>query len=102
MQSAMPLSDLLSLSRVVVIAHRGGSKLRPENTMAAFDYGFALGADAVECDVHLSRDGEVVVIHDSTLDRTTDSTGPVAGLTADELARVDAGFRFGANAMYPH
>lgn len=92
---------LLSLSNVSVIAHRGGSRLRPENTMAAFDHAVALGVDAIECDVHLSRDDEVVVIHDATLERTTDATGPVAALSADELARVDAGYRFGEAEGYP-
>ena len=71
-------SSLLSLSEPVVIAHRGGSRLRPENTLASFDHAIALGVDALECDVHLSRDGEPVVIHDATLDRTTDAIGPVA------------------------
>lgn len=87
-------STLLSLDAPVVIAHRGGSKLRPENTMAAFEHAAALGVDAIECDVHLSRDGEVVVIHDATLDRTTDARGPVSAMTASELARVDAAASF--------
>src|SRR5690606_17160459 len=73
---------------------RGGAGLRPENTMAAFEHAVSLGVDAVECDVHLARDGEVVVIHDDTLDRTTDARGPVSALTAAELARVDAGASF--------
>ena len=64
--------------------------LRPENTIPAFDHGLALGADGLEFDVHLSRDGVVVVHHDKTLDRTTTGHGPLAALTADELARVDA------------
>ena len=89
------------MSEPVVIAHRGGSRLRPENTLAAFDHAVALGVDALECDVHLSRDGEPVVIHDATLDRTTDASGPVADRRADELARLDAGFRFGADDGYP-
>jgi glycerophosphoryl diester phosphodiesterase len=96
------LSSLLSFSHASVIAHRGGSKLRPENTIPAFDHAASLGVAGFECDVHLSRDGEVVVIHDATLERTTDATGPVSGRTAAELARVDAGFRFGAEAEYPH
>jgi glycerophosphoryl diester phosphodiesterase len=78
----------------LVFAHRGGAKLAPENTMPAFANGIALGSDGVECDVHLSRDGVPVVIHDKTLDRTTDAAGPVNARTADELARVDAGHRF--------
>jgi len=77
-----------------VYAHRGGSLLRPENTLEAFGHGLALGADGLELDVHLSRDGIVVVHHDGTLDRTTDSRGPLAERTADELARVDAGHWF--------
>lgn len=95
------LSRLLSLDHVSVIAHRGGSKLRPENTLAAFDHAVTLGADAIECDVHLSRDGEPVVIHDPTLNRTTDGRGPVSALTAAELGRVDAGFHFGADSGHP-
>ena len=62
--------------------------------MAAFDHGLSLGADGVELDVHLSRDGVVVVHHDDSLERTTDAHGPVAARSADELARVDAGYRF--------
>ena len=67
--------SLLSLNHVVAVAHRGGSALRPENTGPACDHGVALGADWLECDIHLSLDGEAVVLHDSTLDRTTDATG---------------------------
>ena len=95
------IDRLLSLSDAAAIAHRGGSHLRPENTLAAFDHAVELGCDAVECDVHLSADGEPVVIHDPTLDRTTDRTGAVGALTADELSRVDAGYRFGAADGFP-
>jgi glycerophosphoryl diester phosphodiesterase len=83
-------------SRPLVYAHRGGAVLRPENTIVAFDNGLALGADGLELDVHLSRDGVVVVHHDATLDRTTDAHGALAEKTADELARVDAGYWFQA------
>src|SRR5438270_3294511 len=75
-------------SRPLVFAHRGGSALAPENTIAAFDNGLALGADGLELDVHLSRDGVVVVHHDRTLDRTTTLRGPIAMRTADELTRA--------------
>ena len=92
---------LLALDRVVAIAHRGGSRLRPENTLAAFDHALALGVDGLECDVHLSADREVVVIHDETLDRTTDATGAVSARTAAELARVDAGYRLGETDGFP-
>lgn len=69
--------------------------------MAAFERGLSLGADGLELDVHLSRDGIPVVIHDPTLDRTTDASGPVASLTAAELGRVDAGYRFAADQAFP-
>jgi len=81
-------------ARPRVFAHRGGSRLGPENTLAAFDRGLAAGADGLELDVVFSADGQVVVSHDRTLDRTTDAVGPVGARTADELARVDAGYRF--------
>ena len=70
--------------RPLVFAHRGGSALAPENTIAAFDNGLALGADGLEVDVHLSRDGVVVVHHDRLLDRTTPLGGPIAERTAEE------------------
>src|SRR5262245_40556348 len=82
--------------RPLVYAHRGGSLLRPENTIAAFDHGAAVGADGFELDVHLSRDGIVVVHHDPTLDRTTSAQGELRALTADELSGVDAGYWFSA------
>ena len=75
-------------------AHRGGALLRPENTILAFDHGLSLGADGLELDVHLSRDGVVVVHHDGMLDRTTGARGPLAEGTAAELGRVDAGYWF--------
>ena len=102
---ALILPDVLSPffdGRPLAIAHRGGAALRPENTMAAFDHAVELGVDAIELDVRLSRDAEVVVIHDATLDRTTDARGPVAALTAAELARVDAGHRFQVDGRFPH
>ncbi|MCX6551071.1 MAG: glycerophosphodiester phosphodiesterase [Acidobacteria bacterium] len=87
--------------RPLVFAHRGGAQLAPENTLPAFDNGLALGADGLELDVHLSRDGVPVVLHDATLDRTTDGTGPVAARTAAELALLDAGFRFERGGAFP-
>lgn len=78
----------------LVLAHRGGLALRPENTLAAFEHGASFGVDGFECDLRLSRDGEVMVVHDATLDRTTDARGPVADRTAAELSRVDAAAKF--------
>jgi glycerophosphoryl diester phosphodiesterase len=79
----------------LIFAHRGGRALGPENTLIAFDLGAASGADGFELDVHLSRDGRVVVCHDATLDRTTDAAGPLADRTMAELAAVNASLRFG-------
>ncbi|AYB45709.1 glycerophosphodiester phosphodiesterase family protein [Paenibacillus lautus] len=75
----------------VNIAHRGASGYAPENTMASFVKAFDMGADMLELDVQLSKDGEVVVIHDSTVERTTDGQGEVGDLTLEELRRLDAG-----------
>ena len=82
------LHPFFASTRPLVFAHRGGSGLAPENTMAAFECGAAAGADGLELDVHLSRDGVVVVNHDRTLDRTTTLRGEVAARTADELAQA--------------
>lgn len=87
--------------RPQVYAHRGGAGLAPENTIAAFDNGLALGADGLELDVQLSRDGVPVVIHDPTLDRTTDADGPVSDRTAEELASLDAGYRYVRDGLFP-
>ena len=91
----------LHADRPLIFAHRGGAMLRPENTLEAFDHGLSVGADGLELDVRLSGDGEVVVMHDATLDRTTNAAGPVSARLAAELARLDAGCRFGAAAGYP-
>ena len=84
----------MSPLRPLVYAHRGGAALRPENTIASFDYGLSLGADGLEFDVRLSRDGVVVVHHDATLERTTNGRGALSSYTADELSHVDAGHWF--------
>jgi glycerophosphoryl diester phosphodiesterase len=80
--------------RPLFFAHRGGSLLAPENTLPAFERGVALGADALELDIQTTREGEIVVIHDPTVDRTTDGRGPVSGHVLDEIRRLDAGYRF--------
>jgi glycerophosphoryl diester phosphodiesterase len=74
--------------RTEIAGHRGGAFLWPENSMAGFRETARLPVDQVECDVHLSADGEVVVMHDATLDRTTDASGPVAARSLAELRRV--------------
>lgn len=86
----------------LVFAHRGGSGLAPENTIAAFDHAAALGVDGIELDVRFSRDGVVMVHHDEDVGRTTDACGRVESMTASELARLDAGFRFGGPDRWPY
>jgi glycerophosphoryl diester phosphodiesterase len=81
----------------LLVAHRGGARLAPENTLVAFQRAVELWqADVLETDVHLSADGEVVVIHDPTVDRTTDGTGRVRELPWAALRELDAGHRFRA------
>ncbi len=76
-----------------MIGHRGAAAYAPENTMESFRRALELGAEAIELDVRRSADGEPVVFHDPTLDRTTDMSGPIGVHTAQALARADAGFR---------
>ena len=81
-------------TKPVIFAHRGASGEAPENTLAAFKLGLAQGCDAFELDVHLSKDGQIVVIHDGTIDRTTDGLGAVNEMTVEELKAFDAGSWF--------
>ena len=77
-----------------VIGHRGAAALAPENTLISFERAVADGADAIEFDVHVSADGHAIVIHDPTLERTTDGRGAVSELTLERIRAVDAGARF--------
>jgi glycerophosphoryl diester phosphodiesterase len=77
--------------RTLVGGHRGNPAEHPENTLASFRSAIELGVDMIECDVHLSADGELVVIHDHTLDRTTDGSGLVVQRSLADLRRLDAG-----------
>jgi glycerophosphoryl diester phosphodiesterase len=86
--SAAPLQ---TTARPRVIAHRGASGHAPENTLSAFLLAAEMGAEAIELDVHLAADGEVVVIHNDTVDATTDGHGRVSQMTLDELKALDAG-----------
>lgn len=90
----IPRLPFVTHERPLFFAHRGGSALAPENTLPAYENGLRYGADALELDIHYTRDGEIVVFHDDMLGRTTDGSGPLAALTLDELRRLDAGFRF--------
>lgn len=79
------------MSSFTVTGHRGTMATEPENTMRSFRAAVDLGVDELELDVHLSRDGELVIIHDATLDRTTDRTGAIADLDWAEISQADAG-----------
>lgn len=82
-------------------AHRGVMALQPENTMSAFRLALDTGADGIETDVHLTKDGELVLIHDETLERTTDGSGLVSSYTLDELRRFNAGVRSSQQEVIP-
>jgi glycerophosphoryl diester phosphodiesterase len=88
------LNMLKSLPQPIIFAHRGASAHAPENTLAAFELALAQRADAIELDVKLTADGQVVVIHDATVDRTTGSQGRVKDLTLVQLKSLDAGSFF--------
>lgn len=76
------------------IAHRGGSGIRPENTLESFRHAHSFGVRTMELDVHLTTDGVLVVHHDETVDRTTNGTGPISICTLADLRSLDAGYRF--------
>jgi glycerophosphoryl diester phosphodiesterase len=86
----------MTLIDFMVMAHRGASAYAPEHTLAAFDLALDLGCHHLERDVDLSRDGHIVVMHDDTVDRTTNGTGPVGSQTLAELRALDAGAWCGA------
>ena len=86
----------LNRARPLSIAHRGHSLEVPENTLEAYRRAIELGIDMIECDVNSTSDGELVMIHDWSLDRTTDGSGPVRALRLEEIARLDAGSWFGS------
>lgn len=88
--------------RPVVIAHQGGDGLRPSNTMAAFEHAVELGVDVLEMDIHSTKDGVLVVIHDATVDRTTNGTGRVQDFTFAELQTLDAGYHWPTLAEESH
>jgi glycerophosphoryl diester phosphodiesterase len=81
----------------LVMAHRGGRGLWPENTLYAFEQAVAMGVDVLEMDTQSTADGVLVLMHDDTVDRTTDGTGAVNALTLDELKALDAGYRWSSD-----
>lgn len=86
----------------VAIAHRGSRLMWPENTMEAFGGAISLGYRHIETDLHVTSDGIVVCIHDATVDRTTNGTGPVEGLSLGELQELDAGYRHSTSGEYAY
>lgn len=78
----------------IAFAHRGGAKLWPENTLLAFQNAITLGYRYIETDVHLTRDGRIVICHDATVERMTESRARVCDLSFEEIRRLDAGYRF--------
>lgn len=91
-----------SRPRPRLFGHRGASGEAPENTLEAYRRAIEDGAGYLELDVHATRDGHVVAIHDDTVDRTTDGSGEVRGFTLEELRRLDAGSRFEKDGAHPH
>ncbi|MDA2925906.1 glycerophosphodiester phosphodiesterase [Acidobacteria bacterium AH-259-G07] len=87
-------ASLCFLMISLVIAHRGASGEAPENTMAAFERAIEMKVDLIELDIHFSKDGEIMVIHDETVDRTTDGRGAIAEMTRNEVQALDAGSWF--------
>ena len=90
----MPPHPYFAGNGPLVIAHQGGDGLRPGNTMLAFRHAHALGVDVLELDVHLSRDDELVVMHDATVERTTDGRGAVRDMRWADLAALDAAYHW--------
>jgi glycerophosphoryl diester phosphodiesterase len=80
--------------RPLVVAHRGGAGLWPENTMYGFERAVDLGVDVLETEIHSTADNILVLMHDSTVDRTTNGSGPISALTLEELKTLDAGYNW--------
>ncbi len=84
--------------RPLVMAHRGGAGLWPENTMYGFERAVALGVDVLETEIYSTGDGVLVLSHDSTVDRTTNGSGPISAFTLEELKTLDAGYSWTSDA----
>lgn len=93
----MKRPDFADLKRPTIFAHRGSSAYAPENTIEAFELALEQGANGIELDAKLSADGNVIVMHDDTVDRTTNGTGQVRALTLPALKQLDAGSKHPPN-----
>ncbi|MBL8154240.1 MAG: glycerophosphodiester phosphodiesterase [Anaerolineae bacterium] len=89
----LPMQDIYQ-GRTLVLGHRGASGSAPMNTLPAFDLALTQGADGIELDTHLTKDGVLIVLHDFTVDHTTDGNGYARDLTLAEIKRLDAGHKF--------
>jgi glycerophosphoryl diester phosphodiesterase len=87
-------SPYFTPAKFLVIAHRGGRSLGPESTLYTFQRAVDMGVDVLEMDLQMTRDGQLVVLHDATVDRTTNGTGPVQELTLAQVKQLDAGYRW--------
>lgn len=96
--------EMLRCDKVLNIAHRGGRRIRPEHTLLAYDQALADGADVLELDINETIDGVLVVMHDRTVDRTTDCSGAIKDMTFDEIRECDAGYNFSPDGgeTYPY
>lgn len=96
--------DLFASDLFLNIAHRGGGRLRPEATLLAFEHALAVGSEVIEMDLHATADGVIVVLHDDTVDRTTDGTGAVQDMTLEQIKQLDAGYAFTTDGgrTYPY
>lgn len=82
------------MKKVLIQAHRGASAYAPENTLPAFQMAVDMGADGIECDIHMSKDGQFVVCHDTTVDRVSNGSGAIADMTLREIKALDFGSSF--------
>jgi glycerophosphoryl diester phosphodiesterase len=99
---AMAVDTHAQQDRVLVMAHRGGNGLWPENTLLAFENAVGAGTDVLETDIWQTKDGVIVISHDGHVDRTTDGNGSIQDLTLEELKTFDAGYHWSQGDTYPH
>lgn len=100
---ARPRAWFSNLPRPLIMGHQGGEKQWPSNTMLAFRQAQALGVDVLDMDVHLSKDDQLVLMHDTTVDRTTDGHGSIRELSWEQLSKLDAGYHFSLDGKtYPY
>lgn len=89
------LTTMYAAGRMLVFGHRGASAYAPMNTLPAFELAAAQGADGIELDAHRTRDGHIVILHDFTVDKTTDGSGRITDMTLERVRALDAGSWFG-------